>query len=138
MLLSAADVAVKLLKPLIESKVAVTFAVPSVCAWASPPDVTEITVGEELAQETSMVMSREVLSVYVPLARAWVASPMGNERLSNVTETELITADPTDTLTVALTFPCLAETVAVPNAFARTRPVEPTVTVVGFAETHVT
>jgi hypothetical protein len=79
-------IAVKLVEPLMPSRVAVIVVVPTATGVASPNVSMPATVGSELSQVTSPVISAVLPSEYVPVAEyCWVLS-IPNEAFSGVTE----------------------------------------------------
>src|SRR5271157_2672759 len=138
MLVSAAGIAVRVLKPVIWLREAIMFAVPGALACATPPLLMEITPGDELVQATEVVTSRELLSVNVPWALTWVDCPIGMDGLSALTVSEISAAGMIETVAEPLTDPWVAVTVAPPKAFAFTCPLELTGATVGALEAQTT
>src|SRR5208337_2919966 len=89
-------------------------------------------------QVTRVVASRELLSVNVPWALAWVDCPTGMDGLSALTVNETSMAGKIETLAEPLTDPWAAVTVAPPWASPFTCPLGVTAATVGALEAQTT
>ena|SRR5271157_1088979 len=138
MLVSAAGIAVTVLKPVIWLRVAIMFALPGALACATPALFMETTPGDELDQVTRVVTSLELLSVNVPWALTWVDSPRGMDGLSALTVNETSMAGNIEILAEPLTDPWAAVTVAPPWASPFTCPLGVTAATVGALEAQTT